>query len=240
MLSDPPQAAPPCPTAGPEPVRDRVRVRFRKAGDLRLVSHHDLMTCLERMLRRADLPFHSTQGFHPKPRLTFPLSLALGIVGAEEVFELELDAVLDVAELHARLSRQAPPGMDILSVRRIDRRTRAQVRAVTYRLALPPGRGTDLPARFAALREAPECWVERTRPEPRRINVRPYLRDVRLGEDAVDIDLWVTPTGTARPDEILDLLGLGDVLAAGAVLERTQVELHDEERPDKKGTGPSV
>ena len=38
--------------------RDKVRIRFRKSGDLRLLSHHDLMRTFERMLRRAALPFH--------------------------------------------------------------------------------------------------------------------------------------------------------------------------------------
>jgi len=71
--------------------RHKVRIRFRKAGDLRMVSHHDLMRCFARMLRRAALPFRSSEGFHPKPRLSFPLSLALGIVGCEEVVDLELD-----------------------------------------------------------------------------------------------------------------------------------------------------
>src|SRR6516225_9623492 len=106
-------------------VRDKVRIRFRKDGELRLVSHHDLMRCFERMLRRSGLPFHSTEGFNPKPRLIFALSLGLGIVGCEEVVELELDAELPPEEIHARLARQGPPGMDILSVQRIERKTRA-------------------------------------------------------------------------------------------------------------------
>jgi hypothetical protein len=42
------------------------------------------------------------------------------------------------------------------------------------------------------------------------------------------MDLWVTPNGTARPDEILELLGLSAVLAAGTVLERTRLEIQDE------------
>jgi hypothetical protein len=42
------------------------------------------------------------------------------------------------------------------------------------------------------------------------------------------LDLWVTPTGTARPEEVLGLLGLEDVMAGGAVLERTRMELEDE------------
>src|SRR2546427_6653213 len=101
-------------------VCEKVRIRFRKIGNLRLISHHDLMRCFERMLRRAALPFHSTEGFNPKPRLLFPLPLSLGIVGCREVAELELDADLSAAEVYDRLARQAPAGLEILDVQRID------------------------------------------------------------------------------------------------------------------------
>lgn len=209
-------------------VSDKVRIRFRKSGDLRLVSHHDLMRCFERMLRRADLPYHSTQGFNPKPRMIFALSLALGVVGCQEVVELELDAELPTDEIHARLSRQAPAGLEILDVRQIDRKAGAQVRSVRYRVSLAPDRIGGLDRCVAELLATPECWVERTRPQARRYDLRPYLRDLRVLPDALEMDLWVTPTGTARPDEVMGLLGLGDVLEAGAVLERTRLELQDE------------
>ena len=152
MASDPQQLASPTPPS-PEPVRvhDKVRIRFRKGGDLRLVSHHDLMKCFERLLRRAALPFHATQGFNPKPRLVFALSLALGIVGCEEVVELELDEALLPEEVHERLARQAPPGLDILSVRRIDQKTTAHVRRVCYRMAVPAERSATLPERIASV-----------------------------------------------------------------------------------------
>ncbi len=116
-----PILAPPLPAAVP-PTRDKVRLRFRKDGALRLLSHHDLMRCFERMLRRAALPVRQSQGFHPKPRLVFALSLPLGVIGCEEVVELELDEILPPEEVRERLVRQAPPGLDILSLRRIDSR----------------------------------------------------------------------------------------------------------------------
>jgi radical SAM-linked protein len=213
-------------------------LRFRKYGDLRLVSHHDLMTCFERMLRRARLPFHSTQGFHPKPRLVFALSLALGVVGQDEAAELELDADLPPEEIHARLAREAPPGLEILSMRRIDRKARGQVWGVTYRVPLlPPAKEAggeavaippDLPARIADVLAGRECWAERIRPQPRRLNVRPYLRGLRLVPGALEMDLWVTPNGTARPEEILGHLGLGGLMENGVVLERTKMEVTDE------------
>src|SRR5207253_5430287 len=106
-------------------VRAKVRIRFRKTGDLRLISHHDLMRCFERMLRRAALPFHSTEGFNPKPRLVFAMPLPLGIIGCQEVVELELDAELPAEKVHQELSQHAPSGLEILSVQPIAGKTTA-------------------------------------------------------------------------------------------------------------------
>src|SRR5690242_3317432 len=91
----------------------RYRLRFKKGGDLRLVSHHDLMKVFERMVRRADLPIVQTQGFNPHAKMTFALSLALGVIGAEEIVDLDIAAGLSVDEVKERLVRQAPPGMEI-------------------------------------------------------------------------------------------------------------------------------
>src|SRR6516164_5964664 len=132
-------------------VRDKIRIRFRKSGDLRLISHHDLMRCFERMLRRAALPFHSTEGFNPKPRMVFAMPLPLGVVGCEEVVELELDDELAPNEVCRRLAEQAPAGLEILGARRIDSRETAHVRSVTYRIAVPPEQGATLPEHIASL-----------------------------------------------------------------------------------------
>jgi radical SAM-linked protein len=209
-------------------VRDKVRIRFRKSGALRLISHHDLMRTLERMLRRAALPYHSTAGFNPKPRLIIAFPLPLGVIGCQEVMELELDAEVPPEEVRQRLAQQAPAGLEILTARRIDGKTTAHVRRVSYRMAVPPDRWEGLPERAAVLLRQSACWIERRRPQLRRIDVKPYLCDLRLLPGALEMDLRVTPNGTARPEEILDLLGLRDLLEGGAVFERTKMELEDE------------
>src|SRR5580658_8916799 len=108
------------PAQGPVTQRAKFRIRFRKAGNLRLVSHHDLMHVFERMLRRAELPLCTTQGFHPQPRMIFAQSLALGIAGNNEVVELELKKSFPPEDVHDRLVRQSPPGLEILSTRPIN------------------------------------------------------------------------------------------------------------------------
>jgi radical SAM-linked protein len=229
MAPDPAPTAPlspPPPAAAP--VREKLRLRFRKSGDLRLVSHHDLMRTFERLFRRAGLPLRSSEGFHPKYRFALALSLPLGIVGCEEVVELELDEPLLPLEVHARLADRTVPGLDILSVRRVESRRAAQVRRVTYRVPLPPGCEAGLAERVAALLASPSCPFDRTRPEKKNIDLRPYIDQIRLSPGVLEMDLWVKQSGMARPGEVLGLLGLPDVAEAGAVIERTRLELDDE------------
>jgi radical SAM-linked protein len=217
--------------AGPPP-RSKYRVRFSKAGDLRLVSHHDLMHCLERMFRRADLPVPVTQGFNPRPRLWFAQSLALGVIGLNEVLELELNEPLPPEEVHRRLAAQCPPGLAILTVRSIDLRASGQVRRAHFRLALTQS-VPDLPERCARFLAQEHHWVERTRPQHRRLDIRPFVRTLVGRADNLEMALWVTPYRAVRPDELVQALGLPGIVESGAVLERTDLELADEARDDE-------
>ena len=135
--------------------RDRFRVRFKKGGDLRLISHHDLMRTFERMLRRANIPVHCSEGFNPKPRLVFALSLALGVVGCQEVAELELDESMEPDELCRLLAREAPAGLDILSVKRVN--SSAVVRRMSYRLALSASHVSSVEPRIREVLASPHC-----------------------------------------------------------------------------------
>jgi radical SAM-linked protein len=243
-----PAPIPPIPEA---PTRDKVRLRFRKSADLRLLSHHDLMRTFERMLRRAAMPVRRTQGFHPHPRIVFALSLPLGVVGCAEVVELELDEILPLDEIRTRLTGQCPPGMDILSIERIASRRTAQVRRLCYRVKVPQDRVAALRDRITAALAAPECVVERKREPVRRVDLKPWLSDLRIvdreceapaepgdcgsagaspsrSETHLEMVLWLLPSGTARPDEVLQLLELGDLLDEGFVVERAWIELHEE------------
>jgi radical SAM-linked protein len=217
-------------------VGEKFRFRFRKAGDLRLVSHHDLMRSAERLLRRADVPFKSTAGFHPTPRLVFALSLPLGVVGLNEVVELELARPHDSDELLARLNHHAPAGLTFLSAKAVEMAATAVPRRAVYRLplpssSLPQGGRERIAAAVVDLLACDKVWADRVRPRPRRVNIRPYIRNITVSPDAVEFDLWVTGSGTARADELVQLLGLTDVMDDGAVLERTDLEIHDEVPP---------
>ncbi|MBA4064006.1 MAG: hypothetical protein C0501_09900 [Isosphaera sp.] len=239
---------------------DKLRLRFAKTGTLRLLSHHDLMRCAERLLRRAGLPFKSTAGFHPGPRVVFALPLPLGAAGLDEVVEVEFTRPVDADETLAALRAQSPPGLDFTRAAVVPMKATAVPRRVVYRLDLPPDRAAAAAARCAEVMAEPAVWVERLKPTPKRLNVRPYLRGLgvanrdRQGAGAdglhplpdgrgspvhtLELDLWVTQTGTARADELLKLLNVADLLDAGAVAARAVLEVRDETPTTDPADGP--
>src|SRR4051794_39838078 len=156
----------------------KVRLRFAKRGDLRLVSHHDLMRCLERMLRRARIPMATSQGFNPRPKVVFPLALALGIEGRREVVELDLAEPLEPAEVLRRLAAAAPPGLDWLDAQAVPPGRAAQAEAVRYALALPAEVLDAARDRLAAFLAGTSWPYTRHRPDRDRdvaLDLRPFV-----------------------------------------------------------------
>jgi radical SAM-linked protein len=206
----------------------KFRFRFRKAGDLRFLSHHDLMRVFERMLRRAELPFRFTEGFHPKPKMAFASALALGIIGHQEVIEIEFDGELSAEDVLERLNAHAPSGLQLLSARTIEPRVKAQVCKAGYRIELDPDLLNGVPGRLAEIMSLTHCWIERTKPQPRRIDIRPFVHHLELQGSELSMEFVVTPQGSARPEDVLRLVGLEETLMNGAVLERTSLTIADE------------
>ena len=206
----------------------KVRLRFAKRGDLRLVSHPDLMRCLERMARRAELPLAQSQGFNPRPRIAFTLALALGIEGHHEVVEIELAGPMEPAEVLRRLVAVSPPGLDWLDAEDPGPGRPAQAEAVRYALTIPADRRDRARAALADLLASDHRPYTRHRPDRTvEIDLRPFLLEANLEEPdgILRFRLKMSPSGSARPEEVIDALGLRDLLGQGIVLARTEVEL---------------
>lgn len=206
-------------------IRHRLRVRFRKDGDLRLISHRDLLRTLERLFRRANLPLGMSEGFHPKPRMSFPSALAVGIAGMDEVMELELCQELTADEVRAALEPHMPPGLHFHSIEVLPPGAKkAQVSCVQFDVPLPADRQADASRRIETLLTESEHVVERE--EGRNpVDVRSYVIALEVANDTLRMRLRVTGEGAARPREVLQALGLDDLESQGFYLSRTAVEL---------------
>jgi radical SAM-linked protein len=208
----------------------KVRLRFAKNGDLRLVSHHDLLRCLERLLRRAEIPVAESQGFNPRPKVVFTLALALGIEGRREVLELDLADPMGPDEVLSRLRASAPPGLVFLEAEAVPPGRPAHAQAVEYQFDVPAERRDAACAALAHFLAGTSWPYTRHRPDRDRdvtVDLRPFVLDAELdpAAGALRFRLKISPNGSARPEELIDALGLRDLLGQGSVLVRTEMEL---------------
>lgn len=216
------------PPAGSPPFRGKVRIRFRKEGPLRFIGHHDLMRAWERLLRRTGLPLRSSEGFHPKPRISSPLSLALGVEGWDELIEFELSAPTPIEEVARRIAEEMIDGLVITAIDDVPPRSGARVVAVEYACRLPDDVETaSIERRLAELLAAETLPIERRLPgKPlKTLDARLYLLAARVEGQAVYFRLRVSPEGTVRPEEMIALAGLTEVAERSGPLARTRVEL---------------
>jgi radical SAM-linked protein len=222
------------PAAATEPpVRRRFRIRFRKEGLLRFIGHNDLLRAWDRALRRTGLPLKRTEGFHAKTKLSSPTALALGVVGLEEVLDVELTEDVPAQEVLARLRRELPEELRAESAAPLPARgASSTVEAFEYVCRIEGGCAeSEVRARRDELLSSPSWIVERRAPgkPARSIDVRSKLESLTVDGDGVRFRVRVDGGSTARPEEVLGILGLGDAWRDGRVLVvRTRVELADD------------
>lgn len=91
----------------------RVRVRFSKTGRLRCLSHLELVSAVLKGLRRANVPFDFSKGFHPSPRVSFGPPLSVGVAGEREYFDMEVFAPFDIEFYVKAINDTMPEGISI-------------------------------------------------------------------------------------------------------------------------------
>ena len=207
-------------------MKQRIRVRFAKAGDLRLISHRDLVRAFERLFRRVGYSLAMSQGFHPRPLMTFPDALALGIAGQDEVMDITLAEEIDPEEFRNQLNSSCPSGLTISDVRVLGENERkAKIVKSVFEVPLPHLRETaDLKAAIEILKRQDKLCVER-KDKQIEIDLTETLDELWLDDRRLMISIRVVQQSQLQPRDLLAALGLGDVTRQGAVITRIRTEL---------------
>jgi radical SAM-linked protein len=93
-----------------------IRVKFKKEGLAKYISHLDLNRYMQRALRRAHIPIWNTQGYNPHPYIVFSMPLSIFFESDCEIMDARLDEEMPLDDVKNRLSEQMPDGISIISV----------------------------------------------------------------------------------------------------------------------------
>jgi radical SAM-linked protein len=197
----------------------RLRVTFAKSGPLAYTSHLDLARTWERSLRRAGGGLAYSRGFTPRPRLQLAAALPLGHTGEAELLDLWLEKAMSVGNFTKALVSVLPDGLTVSQVRRVVLKAPAlqtQVVSAEYRVMVEwLELAEEIEARIEWLLAARELPQER---RGKRYDLRPLIERLWL-EDAggsnvvLGMQLAARQGATARPEAVLEALGMGDAFA---------------------------
>lgn len=166
------------------------------------------MRLFERSLRRAQLPVSMSKGFNPRPKLSFPLALQLGIEALDEIMELELDELIKPSDLMERLDGQLPDGIKLDSSEIIPLNHKSKIINVVYNVILGqsnmPG---DLEINNLLISKI--LKVSRFKGTNEKVfDIRPSIINITRTETGLILHIKATNHGMARPNEILTALGI--------------------------------
>ncbi len=113
------------------------RLLYAKQGDIRFLSHLEMIQVFFQAFRRARVTLHFTQGFNPVPRASFSPALPVGTESLAEYLDVDLtEPIAAEGEFLTRLNAQLPPGLEILSAAKVPETAGAAKNLTCYRLGL--------------------------------------------------------------------------------------------------------
>jgi len=185
-----------------------------------------MMRLFERALRRARLPVAMSQGFNPRPELSLPAPLGVGIAGCNEVLDFALREWRRPEQVRSQLEAQLPEGIRIVSLQNAPTKQDRRPRELSYRVPLMPGHPVT-PACIEQVLSTRELVSHRQGGgKDKTVDIRPYIAQVRLQGSDLLLLLRCTERGTARPQEVLEALGCrAGVHYLPSALARTHVNL---------------
>ena len=190
----------------------RWAVWFAITGDVRFLSHRDVMRLMARAGARAQLPIKMTQGFNPHPKLSLALPRPVAVASRCELLVIELSSA-GQAHWSEDLSAQLPDGMKLIRCEPLRTGPPPQVRAASYELELHPDELEPVRARSAKLARQKKWELSRPTRDRRRpgakklIDIKPAVTDLAVRGQKLCFTIAHTPSGAARCEEVLALLG---------------------------------
>ena len=199
-------------------ISQEIKLTFGKDGDLAFISHRNVASLLERAMRRAGIPVAYSQGFNPRPRISFPSALETGIASDCEVAYVRLEERCETGWFAERLGKHLPEEIAVKDVGEAG--GPRSVKWARYEVELPESGGPDQTDLDRALEN--RC-IERTRSgKTEEVKLAKYVRMLKTDGRSLVVEIATDERGSLRPSEVLEALALPP---RDTTVRRTHVEL---------------
>lgn len=175
-----------------------IRIFFTKTGMTKYISHLDLMRCMGRAIRRAEIPLWYTEGYNPHLFMTFARPLSLGQESLCECVDVRLVGEMTFKEISDRLNAALPTGITIVSVAKPVHKA-TEIAFADYDITMYPDDVQALKASIEMNYAKEQILVLKKAKQGRRkiekeIDIKPNIRtfEMQVMDDALLLKLRLT------------------------------------------------
>jgi radical SAM-linked protein len=197
--------------------RSKVRFRYAKLGRAFFASHLDVKEHLLRAIRLSGIPAVYSEGFTPRPRVSFSPACPTAVASEAEYFEVLCTEAVDGRAYAEKLRTLLPDGLFLTDVEAVDPRgpsLEQSIIAMTYAVTRPvtmtPEALRASVDRFLAQERIPVRVIRKGR--ERLLDARAQITDVAAVGDALHLTIAFAKQATLKVREaVASILGIESV-----------------------------
>ncbi|MGB5746095.1 MAG: TIGR03960 family B12-binding radical SAM protein [Desulfobacterales bacterium] len=183
----------------------KLNVYFSKLDQAKYFGHLELVNIFLRALKRAQIPVKYSQGFHPKPKISFDDPLPIGIESHQEHFTLAVADFVQPDAVLQGLNTHLPQGLHIHDCRLAPLKSGAHMaKSSVYQISVP-GHDFDREklASFGCRSEA-FITLSNRKGKLKKIDLKDMVVNIELTDsNHLLVALKAEPGKTVRPAEML-------------------------------------
>ena len=216
-----------------------LRVKFYKKGNLQYISHLDLVRTMMKVIVRAGLPLWYTEGFNPKPKVTFAAPLSTGTESEVEFMDVRLTERMSESLALERLNANMTSEMQAIEVYYPDNKL-TTLRYLEYDICIITNDADENLAKFCAdvLSSSTLPILKKTKSGEAVVDIKPLIKsaDVTYNEGKILINcvLSADPSAFLNPEYLIKvlrdkcgILSSDDLLAERYTIMRTAAYRED-------------
>ncbi len=189
----------------PDTAYMKLTLSYSKMGQAKYYGHLELVNIFLRALKRAGIPVKFSQGFHPKPKVSFDNPLALGLESENEKMTLTVPSHIDPESVIGGLNSNLPEGLRILPLKDLIANSDKNLAAAcTYQVSLKGGNFVkDELTSFMHRADFPIEFKNR-KGKLKKIDLKDMVFNIELIDSGqLHMTLRSEPGKTLRPWEVL-------------------------------------
>lgn len=204
----------------------KIRIKFRKYGNLKFIGHLDVQRFFQKAVRRAGIDVAYTTGFSPHQIMSFAAPLGVGLESNGEYMDMEVHSFTGSADTVNRLNEASAEGIEILSARVLPEgagNAMASVAAAAYTVRFREGRepSFDWKAALPVFYAKDSIIIEKeTKRSTMEMDLKPGIFKLEAKDDAIFMLLDASSAGNIKPAMVLNAFFAenGDIIKENALL----------------------